>query len=108
MYFFTFLFYFLLLLFIFTFILALNGHPAFYLLSAFSIYICSFLGGFSIGQITVGLTFIPLTLGIASFLGLIKKGHHTPLYAGLGLIIGIFAVIFIGNELFYPIFMFFS
>lgn len=108
MYFYTILFYSLFLLFIITFILAINGRPALYWIAALSIYVCSFLGGFSIGQITVGLTFIPLTLGIASVFGLMKKRYQSALFAGVGLIIGVFAVIFIGNELFYPIFKFFS
>src|SRR5690625_1710202 len=91
-----------------TFIIALNNRPSFYWFSALSMYIFSFLGGFSIGQITVGLTFIPLTLAIASMFGWSQSKIQNTVFAGLGIVIGFFMVVLVGNELFYPIFIFFS
>lgn|SRR5690625_2754623 len=108
MYIYTIIFYLTFIISCTTFILALKECPTLYWISALSIYIYSFLGGFSIGQITVGLTFIPLTLAIASSLGWIRRNYHRALFSGLGFVIGIYAVVFIGNELFYPILMFFS
>lgn len=52
---------------------AIKGKYQFYWISAIAIYVFSFLAGFSIGQITVGLTFIPLTLVIGHSFGWIKK-----------------------------------
>jgi|SRR5699024_4246949 len=108
MFIYTIIAYSLLLISFLTFFAGLKGRPIYYWISAFSMYIFSFLGGFSIGQITVGLTFIPLTLGIASAFGWFKRVVHHAFFAGVGFVIGIFLVILVGNELFYPIFMFFS
>lgn len=98
----------LLLISFLAFFVALKGRLIFYWISALAMYIFSFLGGFSIGQITVGLTFIPLTLGFASMLGWIRQNFHRTLFAGLGFVLGIFMVILVGNNLFYPIFMWFG
>jgi|SRR5690625_5291261 len=97
-----------LLISIITFIIALNKRPVFYWISALSIYIFSFLGGFSIGQLTVGLTFIPLSLAIASMFGWTRNKIQNALFAGLGFVVGFFMVILVGNTLFYPIFIFLS
>src|SRR5690625_7733168 len=69
----TILAYSLLFIAIISFVFAIMYHYHFYWLSALSIYIFSFLGGFSIGQITVGLTFIPLILAIGHSFQWIKS-----------------------------------
>ncbi|HLR71053.1 MAG TPA: hypothetical protein VK085_06440 [Pseudogracilibacillus sp.] len=91
-----------------SFIIALKGRTIFYWVSALSIYLFSFLSGFSIGQITVGLTFIPITLGVAVSLGWIRQNFHHALFTGLGVAIGVIMVAFWGNKLFYPIFIWFN
>lgn len=91
-----------------SFIIALKGRTIFYWFSALSIYLFSFLSGFSIGQITVGLTFIPITLGVAVSFGWIRQNFHHALFTGLGVAIGVIMVAFWGNKLFYPIFIWFN
>src|SRR4051812_12127878 len=83
---------------------AINGKYQFYWISAIGIYIFSFLAGFSIGQLTVGLTFIPLTLAIGYSLGWIKNKVHSIISLCLGTLIGFIMVIYVGNLLFYPLF----
>lgn len=88
--------------------LAFKGKYQFYWISTIGIYIFSFLAGFSIGQITVGLTFIPLILAIGHSIGWIKTKTHSVIFLCLGIIIGFLMVIFVGNLLFYPLFPLFN
>lgn len=87
---------------------AFIGSFQFYWLSAICIYIFSFLAGFSVGQITVGLTFIPLVLAIGYSFGWIKNRTHSISFLFLGIITGFFMVKFVGNLLFYPLFSLFN
>lgn len=83
---------------------AIKGKYQLYWISAFGIYIFSFIAGFSIGQLTVGLTFIPLTLAIGYSLGWIKNKVHSIIFLCLGTLIGFLMVIYVGDLLFYPLF----
>jgi hypothetical protein len=81
-----------LLISIITLIFAIRGAHQLYWISAAGIYIFSFLAGFSIGQFTVGLTFILLALAIGYTLGRIKGKVHYCIFAGCGIVVGIFMV----------------
>ncbi|MGM0884263.1 MAG: hypothetical protein ACQEXQ_24885 [Bacillota bacterium] len=87
---------------------AIKGKYQFYWICAIGIYIFSFLAGFSTGQLTVGLTFIPLTLAIGYSLGWIKNKEHRTIFLCLGTLIGFLMVIYVGNLLFYPLFPLFN
>ncbi len=87
---------------------AIRGKYQFYWISAIGIYIFSFIAGFSIGQMTVGLTFIPLTLAIGYSFGWIKNKIHSIIFLCLGILIGFLMVIYVGNLLFYPLFPLFK
>ena|SRR5690625_856788 len=89
---------------IISFIAAMVYHYRFYWLSAFGIYIFSFLGGFSIGQLTVGFTFIPLFLAIGHSFHWIKNQTQRIIFLSAGCLVGFISVVFIGNYLFYPLF----
>ena len=91
-----------------SFVFAIAGRYLFYWISAISIYIFSFLAGFSIGQMTVGLTFVPLVMAIGHSFGWIKNKTHSLIFLCSGFIIGFLMVKFIGNLLFYPLFPLFS
>jgi len=82
---------------------AINGKHRFYWISAIGIYIFSFIAGFSIGQLTVGLTFIPLILAIGYTFGWIKTKMHNMIFVSLGVFIGILMVVFVDDAwLFFP------
>jgi hypothetical protein len=85
-------------------VFAIRGKHQLYWISAIGIYIFSFLAGFSIGQLTVGLTFIPITLAIGYSLGWIKSKGHSIFSLFLGTLIGALMVVYVGNALFYPLF----
>lgn len=87
---------------------AIKGRYHLYWVSAIGIYVFSFLAGFSIGQMTVGLTFIPLTLAIGYSFGWIKNKKQSSLFLCLGILIGFLMVIYVGNLLFYPLFTLFN
>lgn len=88
---------------IITAILAGMGKYWLYWLSALGINIFSFLAGFSIGQLTVGLTFVFLTLAIAYSTRMIKGRKSGALAVGIGLLIGIIMVLFVDDQwLFFP------
>src|SRR5690625_6555113 len=97
----TILAYSLLFIAIISFVFAIMYHYHFYWLSALSIYFFSFLGGFSIGQITVGLTFIPLILAIGHSFQWIKSQTQGLILMAAGCLIGLLSVVFIGNYIFY-------
>jgi len=83
---------------------ASKGSSRLYWVSALAIYIFSFLAGFSIGQITVGFTFIPLALAIGYSFRWIKNKTDSMYFICLGVLIGFLMVSFVGNFLFYPLF----
>lgn len=84
-------------------VFAIKGKYQLYWISAIGIYIFSFLAGFSIGQLTVGLSFIPLTLAIGYSLGWIKNKVHSIIFLCLGTLIGFLMVNYVGSLLFYPL-----
>ncbi|CAG9621275.1 hypothetical protein [Sutcliffiella rhizosphaerae] len=57
-------------------VLALNGKHTFYWIAAVAVYIFSALSGFSIGQLTVGFTFVFLALAIGYSLRLLKNNYQ--------------------------------
>lgn len=78
-------------------ILAILGKRHFYWVSALGIYVFSFIAGFSIGQLTVGLTFIPLALAIGYSLGWINWKSDYLLTVGVGILIGVISVMVIDD-----------
>jgi hypothetical protein len=86
-----------------TMVLAMKGNHKLYWVAALASYIFSFIAGFSIGQITVALVFIPLSLAIGYSLNLIKNKLTGGLFLGLGIIIGIALVLLVDDAwLFFP------
>ncbi|WP_342429511.1 hypothetical protein [Neobacillus sp. FSL H8-0543] len=82
---------------------AIKGRYQFYWIAAIGIYIFSFLAGFSIGQMTVGLTFIPLTLAIGYTFGSIKRKVHSLMFLCLGILIGFLMVLYVDDYwIFFP------
>ncbi|MBY0147862.1 hypothetical protein [Neobacillus niacini] len=87
---------------------AIKGRYQLYWIAAIGIYIFSFIAGFSIGQITVGFTFVLLALAIGHTFNMIKNKLHFTTFLGVGLLVGFFMVVFVDDYwLFFPI-MFFS
>ena len=74
---FSILFYLLVGLTILAIILAIRISPQYYWLGAFTSYIISFLGGFSIGLYTLSITFIFLALALAHTMKWIKNPLHS-------------------------------
>ncbi|UOQ87293.1 hypothetical protein [Gracilibacillus salinarum] len=86
---------------------AIKGRYFFYWISAIAIYVFSYIAGFSIGQLTVGLTFIPLTLAVGHSFGWIKNNIHSFMFLCLGMIVGGLLVLYIDNYwLFFPFWIF--
>lgn len=86
-------------------VFAIIGEYQFYWLSALGIYVFSFIAGFSIGQFTVGLTFVLLALAIGYTLGLIRNKLHLMVYLLSGTVIGALMVLFVDDYwLFFPLF----
>ncbi|GGD62529.1 hypothetical protein [Paenibacillus nasutitermitis] len=83
-------------------IFAIKGIHQLYWISALGIYIFSFLAGFTIGQFTVALTFIFLSLAIGYSLGRIKGKADYSLFSGVGIITGILLVVYVGGWVFLP------
>jgi hypothetical protein len=84
--------------------LAIRGKYQFYWISAIGIYFFSFIAGFSIGQMTIGLTFLPLTLAIGYSFGWIKNKIHSIIFLCLGILIGFLMVLYVDDAwLFYPL-----
>lgn len=89
--------------------LALRGRHSYYWVAGLATYIFSVLAGFSVGQLTVGLTFVFLALGAGYSLKLITKRNHLAMFAGTGIFIGIMMVLFVDDAwLFYPLTWFIS
>jgi hypothetical protein len=85
-----------------SFIFAIKVAYQLYWFSAIGIYIFSFLAGFTIGQFTVGLTFVFLGLAIGYSLGRIKGKADYFLFAGVGIITGFIMVVYVGSWVFLP------
>jgi hypothetical protein len=83
-------------------ILAIKGIHQLYWISALGIYIFSFLAGFTIGQFTVALTFILLSLAVGYSLGRIKGKADYFLFSGTGIITGLLMVVYVGSGVFLP------
>jgi hypothetical protein len=75
----------------------ISGKPKHYWVATISIYIFSFIAGFSIGQITVGLTFVLLALAIGSSFKLIKNRYKMTICVGVGILVGTLMVIFVDD-----------
>jgi hypothetical protein len=86
-----------------TALFAIRGNYRYYWVSAIGIYLFSFLAGFSIGQLTIGFTFIPLSLAIGHTFGWVKTRAHSILFVGLGVFVGFLMVLFVDDAwLFFP------
>jgi len=94
---FTIIAFFILIVAVLSLLIAISGKRQFYWISAFGIYVFSFIAGFSIGQLTVGLTFIPLTLAIGFSSGWIKTKVDYLLAVGVGFLLGVIVVIFVDD-----------
>lgn len=86
-----------------SFIFGCYRNQHFHWLAACAMYIFSFLGGFSIGQLTVGLTFIPLTLAIGHLFHLNHTTKQRIILIVSGVVIGIVVVLFVRSVIFYPL-----
>ncbi|WP_164669848.1 hypothetical protein [Virgibacillus doumboii] len=74
-----------------------------YWIAALTSYVLSFLGGFSVGQITVGFTFVFVMLAIAHSFNWVKNGLYYAGFLMLGLVIGGIMVFFVDDYwLFFP------
>lgn len=78
-------------------IFALKGVHQLYWISAVGIYIFSFLAGFSIGQFTIGLTFIFLSIAIGYTFGRIKGKVDYSIFGGAGILLGFLIVTFVDD-----------
>lgn len=93
-----------LFLFLVTTIFAIKGDHKYYWFAALFVYIFSFLSGFSVGQLTIGLTFIFLILAIGYSFKWIKTKFHALLSTGIGLVIAYLAVVYVDDAyLFFPL-----
>ena len=85
-------------------IFAIKGYHRLYWVAAVCIYIFSFLAGFSIGQLTVGFTFILLALAIGYTFDWIKNMIQVLTFTGIGAGIGVVIVLYSGEWKFLPFF----
>lgn len=87
---------------------AMLGKYQYYWVAAISTYIFSFIAGFSIGQMTVGLTFVFLGLAFGTSFKWIKNTLHYIIFIGVGAWIGLLAILFVDDYwLFFPFTLFF-
>ncbi|QNG58310.1 hypothetical protein [Metabacillus idriensis] len=83
---------------------AIKGKHQLYWIAAIGIYIFSLIAGFSIGQITVGLTFVFLALAIGNSFNMIKNKLQFKACLGVGFLVGVLMVAFVDDYwLFFPI-----
>jgi hypothetical protein len=83
---------------------AIKGKHQLYWIGAIGIYIFSLIAGFTIGQITVGLTFVLLALAIGYSFNLVKNKLNLTTCVGLGFLFGVLMVFYADHYwLFYPI-----
>ncbi|MEH7306641.1 hypothetical protein [Neobacillus drentensis] len=76
---------------------AIKGRHHLYWIAAIGIYIFSVITGFSIGQITVGFTFVFLALAIGNSFKLIKNKFHFSAFLGVGCLVGFLIVVFVDD-----------
>ncbi|WP_047979785.1 hypothetical protein [Ornithinibacillus contaminans] len=89
-------------------VFAIKGKHQLYWLAALGNYIFSFLAGFSIGQFTVGLTFVFLALATGYSFHLIKKRTHLEIFVTIGVLIGVLMILYVDDAwLFFPFILFF-
>jgi hypothetical protein len=88
-------------------IFAIKGKHQLYWSAALCIYLFSLLAGFSIGQLTVGLTFVCMSLAIGYTLKLINNRFHQAAFLLLGIVIGLFMVVFVDDSVIFFPFTFF-
>lgn len=86
-----------------SFFIAYSRHEHFYWLAAIGMYLFSFLAGFSIGTLTVGLTFIPLTLAFTHLFGIGNNRKEHVVSILIGTLIGLLVVLFVRQLIFYPL-----
>jgi hypothetical protein len=86
-----------LLISVISFIFAVKGPHQLYWVSAVGIYVFSFIAGFSIGQFTVGLTFLCLSLAVGYSFRRIKGKADYSLFAAVGIIVGVVIVSFVDD-----------
>ncbi|MBP1994889.1 hypothetical protein [Paenibacillus eucommiae] len=87
-----------------TAVLAIMGYRWLYWISALGVYMFSIIAGFTIGQFTVGLTFVFLTLAVGSSLRMLKGKLRSTLIVGCGFVLGICMVVFVDDKwLFFPL-----
>lgn len=87
-----------------TFFVIIGRHQL-YWIAAIGIYIFSFIAGFSIGQLTVGLTFILLSLAIGYSFHWLRSKSRLSICLSSGVLIGLLMVLFVDDYwLFYPLF----
>ncbi|MFS0864005.1 hypothetical protein [Fredinandcohnia sp. 179-A 10B2 NHS] len=92
-----------LFLFLVTTVFAIKGAHKYYWFAALFIYIFSFLSGFSVGQLTIGLTFIFLVLAIGYSFKWIKTRIQVLLSTGIGFVLAYVAVVYVDDAyLFFP------
>ncbi|WP_163103051.1 hypothetical protein [Peribacillus alkalitolerans] len=85
-------------------ILAIKGKHQFYWFAAIGIYIFSLIGAWSIGQFTVGLTFVLLALAIGYTLNLIKTKLQYTTFVVVGFLVGFLMIAFVDDYwLFFPL-----
>jgi hypothetical protein len=90
-----------------TLILAIKGKHNYYWGAALSSYIFSFLAGFSVGQLTVGLPFICIVLAVGYSLKWIRTKVQALLFLGIGILIAYVLVMYVDDAyLFYPFWFF--
>ncbi|UOQ50046.1 hypothetical protein MUN88_08285 [Gracilibacillus caseinilyticus] len=88
-------------------LLAIRGKYLYYWVSALAMYLFSYIAGFSIGQLTVGFTFIPLALAIGHSFSWIKNTSHSMMFLCLGMAAGFILVFYVDNYwLFLPFWLF--
>jgi hypothetical protein len=89
---------------IFSIYFAIFGYHYLYWLAAIAIYVFSCLSAFSIGQKTVGLTFVLLALAIGGSLNFLNNMLQFMICFLVGLGIGVLMVLYVDDAwLFFPL-----
>lgn len=79
---------------------AIKGNHRLYWVSAVSIYLFSFLTSFTIGLLTVGLSFVSLVLAIGYSFDWIKGKMNLVTFLGIGILIGFLMIYYVRDDLF--------
>jgi hypothetical protein len=87
--------------------MAIRGKHKYYWIAALGSYIFSLIAGFSIGQVTVGFTFVLLSLAIGYTFRLIKDKYRLIGFVSFGILVGMMMVLIVDDFwLFYPLNLF--